>query len=1072
MSMIRLYLILGYTHGLQIWDTTNFKSVAEVFNVNFDPDTLVGLGFGEGEVEVVDALFVPSPPARKGRKGGKWKENASGEEKPVLGILFRSTSPEGHARTIFALYSLKTHVVVGKVEMEGYAERFEANERVVVISTSSPPTLHVLSSPSLNVLYTFQSSSLASFVHLPSTRPSGLSSDNLTYQEPRQPKPVFALHGRLLAFAALSPSSSSRGEKGGADKRRGSSASSSGGSGTGTGVSPASGSGSPFGFALTGLSSNISGLRSQVQGKLPTTQAELGSAALKVGSGVLSGMRFLGGKAVEVAKNQMSKSAPTEPGGLSAASGTDRERKRHSSNLALLSPIESEVGGKKSGGGGVGPSTTYRKVERGSLVRVVDLLGLVSPLGRPSSFKGSATPSKAPMLVAEFIASRSQTIANLKFAPDGCSILAVPKDGQVTKVFKLHPQFPSPSPSTASSSSTPSAMEEESTGTATHLYDLRRGVSGAVIEGLEVLDDGLLVGVTTRNRTVHIFGTNPGGGRMDVGSHASGKVRNGVLIPQGRVPLHPIVRIHGARIALQPEAEAQREHAALAFTFINSNDSVSFPPSLAPARLSNVPSSPPLPSSSPPSRSPNLNNPSLAGRHPHSQDALLFDALSGTLFLQRITLDSRLKDSRPGTSLSSVSTSLTSGFAAMGMGSVPGMGGAGVLSRSVSSSVSDRSGVSSRAGANVAGRSVGGRGGEEAMELVASCSVVATWNLQRGKEWKEIRNPVVLERKVKQRLAGNDEWLAQAELSTFSRASSNASQRSIYLSHQFSFYTLGEDYQGAIRLYRLAPAGTKIDVRKDIPIQAFSSSLPSHAEGGDGFLDEFNSPTSPRGIRGIASSFDEPLASALTHEMEGVGAVGVTEVELPMYPNGVPGKRGLLSSSITAIPVRGIGDGVSRGFGQLRRRIGKRGRKADGGDGIAEEDMAFEFDEEEDGEFMAPRIASLKSESKKRSGSHPPRSLNSSIHTEIDDDVVGQVDEELWGQRGWDDQDQQALDDEEKFQTISKTVPLSPPAVTSSTLGPISLPKVGSSGSLPGAQGSLGKSSGRRKKKRAGREAR
>jgi hypothetical protein len=108
-----------------------------------------------------------------------------------------------------------------------------------------------------------------------------------------------------------------------------------------------------------------------------------------------------------------------------------------------------------------------------------------------------------------------------------------------------------------------------------------------------------------------------------------------------------------------------------------------------------------------------------------------------------------------------VSTSLTSGFAAMGMGSVPGMGAAGVLSRSVSSSISERSGASSRVGANLAARGAVTSGkGDEAMELVANCSVVATWNLQRGKEWKEIRNPVVLEAAVKQRLGGNDECVS------------------------------------------------------------------------------------------------------------------------------------------------------------------------------------------------------------------------------------------------------------------------------------------------------------------------
>ena len=61
----RLYLTLGYTRGLQIWDTTNFKSVAEVFNVNFGDETLSGLGLemvGD-EVEVVDARVIPPPPS-------------------------------------------------------------------------------------------------------------------------------------------------------------------------------------------------------------------------------------------------------------------------------------------------------------------------------------------------------------------------------------------------------------------------------------------------------------------------------------------------------------------------------------------------------------------------------------------------------------------------------------------------------------------------------------------------------------------------------------------------------------------------------------------------------------------------------------------------------------------------------------------------------------------------------------------------------------------------------------------------------------------------------------------------
>ena len=84
----RLYLTLGYTRGLQIWDTTNFKSVAEVFNVNFGDETLSGLGLemvGD-EVEVGDARVIPPPPSTA-RKRGKKKDDLDGR-RPVLGILY------------------------------------------------------------------------------------------------------------------------------------------------------------------------------------------------------------------------------------------------------------------------------------------------------------------------------------------------------------------------------------------------------------------------------------------------------------------------------------------------------------------------------------------------------------------------------------------------------------------------------------------------------------------------------------------------------------------------------------------------------------------------------------------------------------------------------------------------------------------------------------------------------------------------------------------------------------------------------------------------------------------------
>jgi hypothetical protein len=122
-------------------------------------------------------------------------------------------------------------------------------------------------------------------------------------------------------------------------------------------------------------------------------------------------------------------------------------------------------------------------------------------------------------------------------------------------------------------------------------------------------------------------------------------------------------------------------------------------------------------------------------------------------------------------------------------------------------------------------------------------------------------------------------WLAQAELSSFAR-SAKLLPRSIYLSHQFSFHTLGEDYHALIRRYQLDISGHKIDVRKEVPVSAYS------AGSGESFVEGFSSPRYVRN-RTLSLSFDEPLASALAGGLDYHHSPGV----LPMLPNGMPGAQ-------------------------------------------------------------------------------------------------------------------------------------------------------------------------------------
>ncbi|TFK18810.1 hypothetical protein FA15DRAFT_697905 [Coprinopsis marcescibilis] len=1097
----RTLLILGYTAGIQIWDTTNLGSVKEVLNLNFNTlavdatlsSSLSASLFEDAEEwrnsRVVAGAVIPAAPTASRRGSGKKGQDGHQEEGPLLGLLLRPvvTPPMDSPRSKFVVYSLKSHQVVEKLEVSGLGERFECNEKFIVISTSSPPTLHIASATSLQVLHSISSSSLASYAPPPPTMASSTSYPPTNTSVPlagqpklhllstsdtpnvQLPRPVFALSGRLLVYATP-PSNTGYSTLA---ARRGSS-----GSSTGSGPSPSSFSstggfqgrhqgtgGSPSNaFALP----NISELTRSVQGRIPTTQAELGSAALKVGGSVLSGMRFLGGKAVEAAKSRIgggvdggvglgagegggvrvSRSAPSDGAG-SAGDGLgarNEERvRRRLSNLGL-SPVDGDGHGPgpvqvvKGGGSLFALPQTKTRQERGSLVRVVDLSELLAPRSAGAK-RELPSAGSSPVTVVEFIASRSQPIASLTFSADGCTLFAVPKDGQVTKVWSVKP-----APSVLRSVAKGGGDDEgfgrggddgdagggnpNALGSATHLYDLRRGVTSGVIEGVEVLKDGLLVGVTTRNRTVHVFPVNPYGGKSDVASHVDGRVRNPGARPlPNKVHLHPIVRIRGSRT--DAESNLPRELAPLAFAFVNQNDNVSLPPSLAPNLRpagSSLPSaSPRIASSALPPSSPKPSPRTRFGARSRHQDALLFDSADGTMYLERITMESRPKDGGAvATSFSSVSTSLTSGFASISS-SLPGMGGAGPLSRSVSSSVSDRSGGM----ANLAKqhsereRQQGGVGGvktEEGLELVGTCSVLATWNLVRGVGWNEIRVPISVEGGDIGRSdsKADDEFLAQAELTTYS-SSHQVLPRTIYLSHQFSFYTLGEDYHALIRRYHLNVTGTKIEVRKDIPVQAFTSSGGADSNN-ELFLDGFGSPASPsRQIAGPRSSFDEPLASALAGDMD-FARIQRSETVLPMYPNGVPARqsKSLIPSSI---PIKGVGsvaaglgDGVSGGLDRIRQGIRRQGaRIGSRNSAVIDPGMPFEFEEEEADEFMAPRISTGPSQSAQRS-------LSNSIHTDLDDDVVGHVDEEIWGEGGWDTQDRQAIEDEEQFQTISKTV--------------------------------------------------
>ncbi|KAF8332992.1 hypothetical protein F5887DRAFT_995039, partial [Amanita rubescens] len=983
------FLILAYPSGFQLWDCTSLSSVTEVLNLNTTSDEWHGGG------EIVHAALLPSPSSQAVRHFG----DPYAQDRPLLGIIINLDNDKDSS-TLF-IYSLSRQGLIHQVELNGQAVSFEANAHFIVISLTNPATLQIYSPTTFKPIYTISSSSLIPFAHsrgIYSSLASKLfttGGNNKNYEQsvflgqgqPEEqqshpaPRPVFALSHRLLAYASPPSLSSISGTQ--ARPHR----------------SPSCGSG-----------------------------ADLGNAAIKVGGSLLSGMKTLGGMALTAAKNHMMASSspssvnyyydsPANTAATTTATTLEYARRQPSyahqqqqggghrkyvsisdsrsrgRRYSVTSMTSQDSTGRSYSGSEQAHQTSASPVvpnvaiaEQQRQGSYCDDFGLDAPPYGRTQHRAAGGGGGSPVVVAEWLTSRSQPVAGLKFSPDGCSLIVVPMNGQVSHVWQIRP-----SPGVLRISQigvvgtgsgdgdlhSKSGRENSGSGgvgsgggpdVMVRMYHLHRGRSPAVIDDVAWAQDGRWVAIGSQRPTVHVFPVNPYGGKPDLRSHTKGKVINVNELQPSSVEVSPLVRLRASKPGL---SDPRARRASLAFAFVDSPEAC-------------LPSSGELLSTSPHHRS----------RPTNYQDLLVFDPADGMLSLQRITTDVKAKDQ----SLSvAASVSMSALGATATSVSLPGLGGAGKLSSSPASSIA----YSISAASNASSRNTNPDLGKE--------SVVATWNLQRRRDWEEIRQPIVLgTRKMKNK----SNYLAYAELSTFSR-SPRVLHRSVYLSHQFSFYTLGEDYHALLRRSQLDISGQKLEVRKNVEISPFPSSSGTHDAGGFAHHRHHHHHT-----RRISGSFDEPLASALAGGLE---YSSIAPPVLPMYPNGAPSSRPRTLRN--SIPIRTIGDGMSEGLSLLRREINKvrsphllprteHGPPSTTSPGL----VPLEFDEEDEDFLGRDTLDALDSgpSERERGDVVPVPDVSSSP---IDHALIDDVDD-VSGGGGWDSQDRQAVEDEERFHDL------------------------------------------------------
>ncbi|KAL4067204.1 hypothetical protein V8B97DRAFT_979362 [Scleroderma yunnanense] len=954
----RRVLFLGYPTGFQVWDCTNLASVSEIVNLS-DPSW--------GRVTFA-GVFVPPPLADDGQLKGL---------RPLIGVI-----SQVRGESFMVIYSLRSHQMVKRLPFRKVSS-FTSGSRFIVISTTNPPTLHILSSASLTILHTITSSSILSSTRTSSHKSNTnnqqtvLLSDIDAHGSDESTKddfiPIYSLSHRLLAFAAQPPRLDAAHGSGPAAQLR----------------------------ARARSSSRTFGI----------SQADLGSTAARVGGTVLHGMKSLGGMAfsaaAEYAKSRVTAPSPSSapgkaeqpftPGGLSSlffsrsappASGDHDPSNVRGTALGSRwrdeSPSQEEVI--------TGNTDNWWALRRsaGAYVRVLDLAPLLD--------RKAAAP---PEPVAEFIATKHQPISHLRFTHDGTSLLVAPKDGQVIRMFQIRPTprivrgiEPRTPTVVVTGSSTESISSSAGDGAPWHLYNLRRGRTSAVIEGIEISPDGKWVAIGTGKRTVHIFAVNPYGGQPDPRSHTDMRIWNADKPQPLSTELNPIARLRSTK-----SAAVDGVHSDLSFIFVSDDVNLSgglLPP---PSAIASSPSTS--------SARSDLGPPPYQSRVRNYRDVLIFDSSRGVLSLRRITLEQRPHDPGISIPIANLATSI----------SLPGTGAGGRLGTSTYP--------------NKNGRSASGLTQqllETSIELVGRESTVATWQLKRRHDWGEVRL-VMCEPAEKERAPASEcdfsflvrcrviskvhlhSSLAHAELSTFSHQPEIV-PRSVYLSHQFFFYTLGEDYHALIRRHHLAITGDKIEVRREVEPSTYASGAGAGATG-RGINEVFIAGThGGPDLNRVASSLDEPLASAMTSGLDPPPAAP----NIPMFPNG---GRGRPHSFGAALPIRSLKEGVGGGLDKLRREMYRvRSPKRE----LEHEGMIDQIGTGGEGNSPGSRVSGISGVSLQTPSAHgtpeEADAMGGIGGRNLDEGESEGESQTMWQGWGWGEEDKRAIDEAEQFDDV------------------------------------------------------
>ncbi|ORY92907.1 hypothetical protein BCR35DRAFT_298510 [Leucosporidium creatinivorum] len=740
--------------GFSIWDCSTLDSWYELLRLeslegSLRPD--LASRFPRGLGAIVGATILPTP-------SDETMDDPWTESRPLIaiGTHLRATN-EAH----LLLYSLRSHQIVHTLPtpFSGTPHHLQSNARRLVLSTSSPLALHVLSA--------------TTFEPLPFSPITDLAPN------PFDGAPVWDLGrgGRALAYAttrAVVPShGAARFDR---EPVR-----------PGAGILAHRGmfdsdshTAAEHGYDMQ------SGMTSGGMGEGRSAGQVGGEVARRVGEGMLKGAKAIGDIGLSY---WQTRNAPPSP----QLEGVDSTAGRNFSKSAPLPSVAGwERRGSVSSGGALSPKLSMARLSSqgadssptAGTVLVVDLLSY--PPSSATSPSPSSTAKSRPRKPSRGTSPSLKTLAHfrpyshpialLSLSPSSSSILTASSYGHSFEIFEFKPAVRVGA----------AAKGDASSGMVWHRYRLHRGLTAARAVGAEWAEDGRFVGVGTGKGTTHIFAIEPFGGKPQLDNHFAAKVTNATDLAPLSVALSTIARIRPS--IRRDEQQPTPTVTPPSISFVSKADSLSSSfrpipssrltsPILTPSRPNyrGSPSSKPVPLPS-----------SSTSAGTTFQDLLVFYPHSSLTILERL-------QASPAPA-STVEAATRGDVGRMATTAVSGL----------SQLMKSRGGV------------VGQGVKEERREWSVDCSAKAEWEVGRDGEG-EVREMVEIGEAQGARAAGR--YSAQAEIETFSR-SPQVLPRSIYLSQQFDFFALPTTHTlPHTPLVHLLPTLRQLAVRSSVQLR-------------------------------------------------------------------------------------------------------------------------------------------------------------------------------------------------------------------------------------------------------------